>query len=104
MIKIPIRNSRYCNNLREDEKKELRLFAQQRKRDSLGKGTVRQMPLTAQVPSKCENVSFSHKKYLNLRNNAILFNFFLERSYIGSKFHYFSSSSALEALTAATSA
>ena len=48
---------RYCNNLREDEKKELRLFAAQRKRDALGRGAVRQMPVTLQAPIKCSNVS-----------------------------------------------
>ena len=51
-------SSRYCNNLKEDEKKELRLFAAQRKRDALGRGTVKQMPVTLQTPSSCENVSF----------------------------------------------
>ena len=50
---------RYCNNLREDEKKELRLFAAQRKRDALGRGTVKQMPVTLQAPIKCDNVSTS---------------------------------------------
>ena len=57
-------SSRYCNNLKEDEKKELRLFAAQRKRDALGRGTVKQMPVTLQTPSSCENVSFF---FLNLR-------------------------------------
>lgn len=47
---------RYCNNLKEDEKKELRLFAAQRKRDALGRGTVKQMPVTLQTPSSCESV------------------------------------------------
>ena len=51
-------SSRYCNNLKEDEKKELRLFAAQRKRDALGRGTVKQMPVTLQTPSPCEQVSF----------------------------------------------
>ena len=41
----------------EDEKKELRLFAAQRKRDALGRGAVRQMPVTLQAPIKCSNVS-----------------------------------------------
>ena len=51
--------SRYCNNLKEDEKKELRLFAAQRKRDALGRGTVKQMPVTLPTPSACENVSLT---------------------------------------------
>ena len=50
---------RYCNNLSEDEKKELRLFAAQRKRDALGRGAVKQMPVTLQAPSKCDNVRSS---------------------------------------------
>ena len=57
MICKRIIHFRYCNNLSEDEKKELRLFAGQRKRDSLGRGTVKQMPVTLQAPLPCENVS-----------------------------------------------
>ncbi|XP_055503581.1 prickle-like protein 2b isoform X1 [Leucoraja erinacea] len=37
---------RYCNSLDEEEKKELRLFSSQRKRESLGRGTVRPFPIT----------------------------------------------------------
>lgn len=48
--------SRYCNSLREDEKKELRLFASQRKRDALGRGTVKQMPVTLSKPIPCHSV------------------------------------------------
>ncbi|XP_030641048.1 prickle planar cell polarity protein 3 [Chanos chanos] len=36
----------YCNSLDEDEKKELRLFSQQRKRENLGRGIVRLFPVT----------------------------------------------------------
>ena len=43
----------------EDEKKELRLFAAQRKRDALGRGAVKQMPVTLQAPIKCDNVRIS---------------------------------------------
>ena len=48
---------RYCNSLSEDEKKELRLFSAQRKRDALGRGTVKQMPVTLPSPATCELVS-----------------------------------------------
>ena len=48
---------RYCNQLSEDEKKELRLFSAQRKRDALGRGTVKQMPVTLPSPATCELVS-----------------------------------------------
>ncbi|KAL4646270.1 prickle-like protein 2 isoform X2 [Arapaima gigas] len=36
----------YCNSLDEDEKRELRLFSQQRKRENLGRGVVRLFPVT----------------------------------------------------------
>ena len=53
----------YCNSLSEDEKKELRLFSAQRKRDALGRGTVKQMPVTLAKPASCECVSLlSYRK------------------------------------------
>uniref|UniRef100_A0A096LQ84 Prickle planar cell polarity protein 3 n=1 Tax=Poecilia formosa TaxID=48698 RepID=A0A096LQ84_POEFO len=36
----------YCNSLNDEEKKELRTFSQQRKRDNLGRGVVRPFPVT----------------------------------------------------------
>ncbi|XP_043936133.1 prickle planar cell polarity protein 3 isoform X2 [Protopterus annectens] len=45
--------AQYCNSLDEDEKKELRLFSQQRKRENLGRGTVRLYPLTM-IGAVCE--------------------------------------------------
>lgn len=36
----------YCNSLDDEEKKELRLFSQQRKRENLGRGNVRLFPVT----------------------------------------------------------
>uniref|UniRef100_A0A672JJ45 Prickle homolog 3 n=1 Tax=Salarias fasciatus TaxID=181472 RepID=A0A672JJ45_SALFA len=36
----------YCNALDDEEKKELRLFSQQRKRENLGRGVVRLFPVT----------------------------------------------------------
>ena len=38
--------SRYCNALTDEEGRELRLFATQRKKEALGRGTVRPYPLT----------------------------------------------------------
>ncbi|XP_050306495.1 protein prickle-like isoform X2 [Anthonomus grandis grandis] len=35
---------RYCHALSDEERKELRLFSAQRKREALGRGTVRQIP------------------------------------------------------------
>nr|XP_006816374.1 PREDICTED: prickle2-like protein isoform X2 [Saccoglossus kowalevskii] len=37
---------RYCNGLSDEEKRELRQFSQQRKREALGRGTVRSIPIT----------------------------------------------------------
>ncbi|KPP68215.1 hypothetical protein Z043_113126, partial [Scleropages formosus] len=43
---LPAHDSEYCNSLDEDEKRELRLFSQQRKRENLGRGVVRLFPVT----------------------------------------------------------
>ncbi|KAL4226730.1 Prickle-like protein 2 [Mactra antiquata] len=47
---------RYCNSLSEEEKHELRMFSAQRKREALGRGSVRTLPLTMQggVCAKCK--------------------------------------------------
>uniref|UniRef100_T1IW94 Protein prickle n=1 Tax=Strigamia maritima TaxID=126957 RepID=T1IW94_STRMM len=50
---------RYCNGLSDEERKELRLFSAQRKRDALGRGTVRQLPVGASTNAKCQNCSES---------------------------------------------
>ena len=47
---------RYCNSLSEEEKHELRMFSAQRKREALGRGSVRPLPLTMQG-SICAKVS-----------------------------------------------
>lgn len=44
---------RYCNELTEEEKRELRLFSEQRKRDALGRGTARPFPHNM-APAICE--------------------------------------------------
>ncbi|XP_067129045.1 protein prickle-like isoform X3 [Centruroides vittatus] len=46
---------RYCNSLSEEEKKELRLFSAQRKREALGRGTVRQLNASSPAATTCEN-------------------------------------------------
>lgn len=46
---------RYCNSLDEEEKRELMIFSNQRKRDNLGRGTVRPLPLTI-TGAVCEQV------------------------------------------------
>ncbi|KAI1897173.1 hypothetical protein AGOR_G00080490 [Albula goreensis] len=37
---------RYCNTLDDEEKRELKLFSDQRKRENLGRGNIRPFPLT----------------------------------------------------------
>ena len=37
---------RYCNAMDEEEKRELKLFSNQRKKENLGRGNVRPFPLT----------------------------------------------------------
>ncbi|XP_022252525.1 protein prickle-like [Limulus polyphemus] len=46
---------RYCNGLSDEEKRELRLFSAQRKREALGRGTIRQLPVTLQSSMTCQN-------------------------------------------------
>ena len=46
----------YCTALEEEEKTELRAFSQQRKRENLGRGTVRIFPVTI-TGAICEEVS-----------------------------------------------
>ena len=43
---VSLLQPQYCNSLEEAEKKELRSFSQQRKRDNLGRGVVRLFPVT----------------------------------------------------------
>ena len=45
---------RYCHSLSDEERKELRLFSAQRKREALGRGTVKQVT----TPRPCDGVSF----------------------------------------------
>jgi prickle len=55
MQQLPPQDSevRYCHTLTDEERKELRLFASQRKRDSLGRGAVKQLAANRQ----CDGVS-----------------------------------------------
>ena len=49
---------RYCNGLSDEEKKELRLFSARRKREALGRGSVR--PLAAETQgATCQQVNSS---------------------------------------------
>lgn len=47
---------RYCNSLDDEEKRELKLFSNQRKRENLGRGNVRPLPVTM-MGAICEQVA-----------------------------------------------
>uniref|UniRef100_A0A8C7AWH5 Prickle planar cell polarity protein 2 n=1 Tax=Neovison vison TaxID=452646 RepID=A0A8C7AWH5_NEOVI len=49
---------RYCNSLDEEEKRELKLFSNQRKRENLGRGNVRPFPVTM-TGAICEQIIFA---------------------------------------------
>ncbi|GAB0089692.1 Protein prickle [Sergentomyia squamirostris] len=48
---------RYCHSLSDEERKELRLFSAQRKRDALGRGTVKQVAAGRQCEGCEETIS-----------------------------------------------
>ncbi|XP_028165984.1 protein prickle-like [Ostrinia furnacalis] len=52
---------RYCHALSDEERKELRLFSAQRKREALGRGQARQL----HAPAPCER----RQRYTNVVNN-----------------------------------
>ena len=49
--------NRYCKGITETEEKELRIFAESRKRESLGKGIVAKFVSNAQSSSACAGVN-----------------------------------------------
>lgn len=57
---------RYCHSLSDEERKELRLFSAQRKREALGRGAVKQIPINQQ----CEGVSHKFSTFRN-RNETL---------------------------------
>lgn len=59
--------AQYCNSLDEEEKKELRLFSQQRKKENLGRGVVRLFPVTM-TGAICHQVQ--DNVILNIENSA----------------------------------
>lgn len=70
---------RYCNSLTEEEKRELHVFSSRRKREALGRGSVRQLPVALEQNITCPNVSrFIHFHYLYLYNFYIyIFSLFI---------------------------
>lgn len=51
---------RYCNGLDEEEKRELKLFSNQRKKDNLGRGNIRPFPLTVNG-AICDKVHINNR-------------------------------------------
>ena len=47
--------ARYCNGLSDEEKRELRMFAQQRKKEALGRGKVE---IVKEEAVSCQKVSY----------------------------------------------
>ena len=58
--------ARYCNGLSDEEKRELRLFSARRKREALGRGSVRPLPLNMEGIA-CEQV----RKKVYLSANSV---------------------------------
>lgn len=54
---------RYCHSLSDEERKELRLFSAQRKREALGRGSVRQLP----AAMTCDAVSTGNRGTVKIR-------------------------------------
>jgi len=50
--------ARYCNPMSNEELEQLKLFSQQRKRESLGRAVARQIPLTNVGVIECKHVRF----------------------------------------------
>jgi hypothetical protein len=55
---LPSRQVRYCHSLSEEERKELQLFSQQRKRDALGRGAAKQLVANQQCEGVSNDVNF----------------------------------------------
>lgn len=62
---------RYCQSLSEEEKKELQIFSSQRKKEALGRGTVKILP-RAVMHALCEQVTFSLTKEMYLRQLYVI--------------------------------
>jgi len=59
---------RYCHSLSDEERKELRLFSAQRKREALGRGSVRQLP----AAMTCDAVSTNNRAVFASKGNVKL--------------------------------
>ncbi len=54
---------RYCQSLSEEEKKELHMFSVQRKKEALGRGTLKLLPRTM-LHASCEHVGVWTKSFV----------------------------------------
>lgn len=62
---------RYCQSLSEEEKKELQMFSSQRKKEALGRGTIKLLS-RAVMHAVCEQVTFwCHKLATGLNNEKL---------------------------------
>ncbi|XP_050187125.1 prickle-like protein 2, partial [Myiozetetes cayanensis] len=55
----------FCHDLSESERRELKLFAQRRKRENLGQGSVRPLPLTS-PGTVCQQCCHCHQPLVDL--------------------------------------
>lgn len=61
--------ARYCGVLSDEEKKELRYFVAQRKRDAIGRGVVKQVPDLTEGYC-CREVKILHFLYSSVSKNV----------------------------------
>ena len=61
---------RYCNGLDEEEKRELKIFSNQRKKDNLGRGNVRPFPLTI-TGAICDKVNLTTTEDIKAQLNKL---------------------------------
>ena len=73
--------ARYCNGLSDEEKRELRLFSSRRKREALGRGSVRPLPLNMEGIA-CEQVSMMAVSCPKTTEASLLYN---EWAFMGMK-------------------
>ena len=62
LLQLPPQDSdfKHCHDMSEEERNELKLFQAQRRRDALGRGTVRLIPETVEgVTGLCQQVCFT---------------------------------------------
>lgn len=84
LMRVCVIQVRYCNVLDEEEKRELKLFSNQRKKDNLGRGNVRPFPLTISG-AICDKVKSTN----SLLPSALFFKKNISFSMLSVNFMYF---------------